>query len=93
MTVLETILAAVATGFFGALVTGAGVYLKLGRSVLTREDHDKECEKNMSPVREDIAEIKATTRRLEDKQDDSSKDLGDKMQKILLELLKKKGGG
>lgn len=86
MSPLETGLVAVSTGLFAAIITGAGVYVKLGRQILTREDHDKECNKATGPMRDDIADIKKTVRRLEDKHDDSSKDLSNKLHQILLKL-------
>lgn len=91
MTPLETGLIAVSTGFLAALITGAGVYVKLGRQILTRDDHERECAKTLDPVRKDITEIKQSCRRLEDKQDDNTKDLGSKIQKVLLLLAKMNG--
>lgn len=92
MTPTETGLIAISTGLLAALITGAGVYVKLGRQVLTRAEHDKECRKATEPLREDISDIKKTCRRIEDKNDDSTKDLSNDLKKILFELAKMNGG-
>jgi hypothetical protein len=91
----ETGLVALSTGLLAAIITGAGVYVKLGRQVLTRDEHEKECDKTLGPIRKDIDTISKTTRRIEDKGDDSTKDLSDKLQEILIQLgaLSKLNGG
>ncbi len=86
MSPTETGLVALCTGLLAAIITGAGVYVKLGRQVLTRDEHEKECNKTLDPIRKDIADINKTTRRIEDKGDDSTKDLSDKLQEILFKL-------
>ncbi len=60
-------------------LTGAGIFVKLARNVMTRPEHEKECKKTLDPVRED-------------KHDESTKDLSNKIHDVLL-LLRKMNGG
>ena len=55
----EAIMAIVGATLFGALISGAGLYLKLGRTVLTRVEHREECTRTIrEPLTKNIAEIK-----------------------------------
>lgn len=88
MSGLEAVLLGTASGFLAALVAGAAAYVKLARSVMTRVEHDKECDRRMKPVRDDITDIKKTVDKLSEKQDSSTQDLTKQLQQIMLELLK-----
>jgi hypothetical protein len=88
MTPLEIVLIG---GLFSALLGGGTLYLKLGRSILTRQEHEKECEKARKPLRDDITETKLTCRRIEDKLDESSKNLGNKLHDVLMGIRKMNG--
>jgi hypothetical protein len=98
MTPLETGLGLATAALLAALLAGAGVYVKVGRKLLTKEEHEKECERNTLPfdrdikvLHKDVEDIKGTCRRMEDKQEDSTRDLREKLDKIFLELLRVNG--
>lgn len=92
MTALETGLIAASSSLAAALAAGLGLYLKIIGRVLSREDHDKACDKTLGPIRDDISKIEKTCRRLEDKSDDATKSMGEKLEAIRLQLAKMNGG-